>query len=253
MDCVRERLVLCDVEISILLPAYNEASRIEHCIGEVKRAVTAFARSYEIVVVEDGSVDETTNIVANLSKTDPNLSFLHSANRLGKGKAVKRGLGSVKGDIVVFMDVDLATSLEILPQIVKLAQKDNGLVIGSRHVKGSRVRRSFTRTVSSLTYNLLVRMFFRDDVQDHQCGFKAMNREIAGFLRDNVKSDGFFLDTEMILLCKRHGIPVIEVAVSWTETRKKNSHGVRIFRDSAKLGFDLLRFRLRTSLLSSQI
>ena len=237
-------LMQCELELSIVLPAYNEASRIEQCIKGVKHAVTALTSSYELVVVEDGSTDGTTSIVAALSKTDPHLSLLHSAHRLGKGTAVKKGLGSAKGDVVVFMDVDLATSLESLPIIVKSTRESQGLVIGSRHVKGSKVCRSFTRTASSLTYNLLVRLIFHDGVHDHQCGFKAMNRQVATFLRDNSKSNGFFLDTEMILLCKSHGISVTEVAVSWIEIKKKNSHGVRIFRDSAKLGFDLLRFRL---------
>jgi glycosyltransferase involved in cell wall biosynthesis len=237
----------CDLELSIVLPAYNEASRIEQCIKEVKRAVTALTSSYEIVVIEDGSTDGTTSIIASLSKTDSNLSFHHSPQRLGKGKAIKKGLSSAKGDVVVFMDVDLATSLESLPIIVKSAWESQGLVIGSRHVKGSKVCRSFTRTASSLTYNLLVRLIFHDGVHDHQCGFKAMNREVATFLRDNAKSDGFFLDTEMILLCKSRRIPVTEVAVSWIEIKKEDSHGIRIFRDSTKLGFDMLRFRLATS------
>ena len=237
----------CDLKLSIVLPAYNEASRIEQCIQKVERAVTALTNSYEIIVVEDGSTDGTASVVTALSKTAPNLSFIHSVQRLGKGKAVRKGLGSVRGDVVVFMDVDLATSLESLPIMVKITREDTGLVIGSRHVKGSKVRRSFSRTASSLTYNLLVRLFFHDGIHDHQCGFKAMKREVATFLRDNAKSDGFFLDTEMILLCKSHKIPVTEVAVNWIEIKKKNSHGVRIFRDSAKLGLDLLRFRLATN------
>jgi glycosyltransferase involved in cell wall biosynthesis len=236
--------VLCDVETSILLPAYNEASRIEHCLREVDRAVGAFTRSYEIIVVEDGSIDGTARIVANLSRTVAHLRLLHSANRLGKGKAVKRGLKAATGDIVIFMDVDLSASLRFLPRIAELAKTTRGLVIGSRHVKGSRVRRSLVRSVSSLAYNLLVRLVFHDGVRDHQCGFKAMSREVAEFLRKNAKSEGFFLDTEMILLCRMHGIPVVEVAVDWNEVRKRNATGVRLFRDSVKLGIKLLRFRL---------
>jgi glycosyltransferase involved in cell wall biosynthesis len=237
------------MEISILLPAYNEASRIERCITEVERAVSKLTGSYEVIVVEDGSTDGTPDIVAGLSKTDSHLSLLHSTVRLGKGNAIKKGLRSAVGDVVVFMDVDLATSLAFLPRMVKLAKEHRGLVVGSRHVKGSRVRRSFTRTLSSLTYNLLVRLLFWDGIHDHQCGFKAMSRAVAEYLRDNVESKGFFLDTEMILRCKMRGIPVTEVGVDWVEVGKKNAPGIRLFRDSAKLGLDLLRFRLRTNRL----
>lgn len=237
------------MEISVLLPAYNEAPRIERCIREVTRAVRRLTGSYEIVVVEDGSTDGTPEIVETLAKNDNHLRLMHSAARLGKGKAVKKGLGSAAGDIVVFMDVDLATSLAFLPRIVELARTRGGLVVGSRHVKGSRVQRSFKRTLSSLTYNLLVRLLFWDGIHDHQCGFKAMSRGVANFLQGSVESNGFFLDTEMILRCKMCGFPVVEVGVEWVEVRKENALGVRLFRDSLKLGLDLLRFRLSTNRL----
>ena len=230
--------------MSILLPAYNEALSIKHCLREVNRAARVLTESFEIVVVEDGSIDGTADIVSNLSRYDAHLRLLHSPNRLGKGKAVRKGLKDAKGNIVVFMDVDLSASLEFLPKITELARTTKGLAIGSRHAKGSRVRRSFVRTISSLIYNLLVRLIFRDGVRDHQCGFKAMSHEVAKFLRENLKSEGFFFDTEMILLCKMHGVPVTEIAVDWIEVRKRNAHGVRLFRDSTKLAIELLRFRL---------
>jgi glycosyltransferase involved in cell wall biosynthesis len=182
--------------------------------------------------------------VAALSKKDDRLRLLHSINRLGKGKAVKRGIESAKGDTIVFMDVDLSANLKSLSEIVRLANVTKGLVIGSRHIKGSRVRRSLIRTISSLTYNLIVRLVFQDGVRDHQCGFKAMNREVAEFLRKNARAEGFFLDTEMVLLCRIHDIRVTEVAVDWTEVRKRKSQGVGLFKDATKLGFDLFRFRL---------
>ena len=235
-------------EISILLPAYNEALRIEQCVKDVEQAVSSFSGSYEIIVAEDGSTDGTDRIVATLAESNPNLSFLHSPVRLGKGKAIKKALSSAKGDVIVFMDVDLSTSLRYLPRIVQLAKEHRGMAIGSRHVKGSRVKRSFSRTLFSLTYNLLARALFLDGVHDHQCGFKAMSHEVAEALRDNCKSDGFFFDTEMILRCKKLGFPLIEVGVEWVETRKKSEpSGIKLFRDAMKVGIDLLRFRLNAN------
>jgi glycosyltransferase involved in cell wall biosynthesis len=240
----REKAGLAEKEISIILPAYNEASRIERCIREVTRAACSFSGSYEIIVTEDGSTDGTETIVANISRSNPQLHLLHSPARLGKGKAIKKALTSAKGDIIVFMDVDLSTSLNYLPQIVKLAQKHRGMAIGSRHVNGSKVQRSFSRTLFSLSYNLFVRMLFLDGVHDHQCGFKAMSHEVADVVLDKTVSDGFFFDTEMILWCKKLGFPVTEVGVEWSEISKKGATAVRLFSDAAKLGLDLLRFRL---------
>jgi glycosyltransferase involved in cell wall biosynthesis len=238
------KAALPEKDISIVLPAYNEASRIKKCLREVERAVSSFSNSYEIIVAEDGSTDGTHRIADSLSKSNPHLSLLHSPVRLGKGKAIKNALRSAKGDIIVFMDVDLSANLNALPHIVQLAKEHRGLAIGSRHVKGSRVRRPFTRTVFSLTYNLLARMLFLDGVRDHQCGFKAMSYEVAEVVRDNAKSDGFFLDTEIILQCKRRGFPVVEVGVEWSETKKRSESVIKPFRDATKMGIDLLRFRL---------
>lgn len=234
-------------EISIVLPAYNEALRIQKCVKEVERAVSSFSGSYEIIVAEDGSTDGTDRIVANLSESNPHLSFLHSPIRLGKGKAIKNALRSARGDVIVFMDVDLAASLKYLPRIVQLAKEHRGLAIGSRHVKGSRVRRPFTRTLFSLAYNLFARALFLDGIHDHQCGFKAMSHEVAEVIRDNAKSDGLFLDTEMILRCKKLGFPVMEVGVEWSETKKRNESAVKLFHDATKMGLNLLRFRLNTN------
>ncbi|MCW4044010.1 MAG: glycosyltransferase family 2 protein [Candidatus Bathyarchaeota archaeon] len=231
-------------DISIVLPACNEASRIEKCLREVEQVLSAFSNSYEIIVAEDGSTDGTYHILKKLAENKPQINVLHSPVRLGKGKAIKNALRSAKGEIIVFMDADLSASLEFLPRIVQLAKEKCGLAIGSRHVKGSRVHRPFTRALSSLTYNLCARILFLDGIRDHQCGFKAMNRKAAQIVQKNVKANGFFLDTEMILQCKRRGVPVVEVAVDWTETKKKNESDVKLFRDAARMGRDLLRFRL---------
>ena len=245
------KAALPEKEISIVLPAYNEALRIEKCVREVERAVSSLSSSYEIIIAEDGSTDGTHCIAANLSENNLHLSFLHSPVRLGKGKAIKNALCSAKGDIIVFMDVDLSANLNALPHIVQTAKQQRGLAIGSRYVKGSRVRRPFTRTVFSLTYNLLARMLFLDGIRDHQCGFKAMSREFAKVVRDKVKSDCFFLDTEMILQCKRLGFPVVEVGVEWSETKKRSESVIKPLRDATKMGIDLLKFRLNTKSLEN--
>jgi glycosyltransferase involved in cell wall biosynthesis len=243
---VEEAVVLSSAkpkkEISILLPAYNEALQIEKCVREVDRAVSSFSGSYEIIVVEDGSTDGTEVVLAGLLNSVPNLSFQHSPVRLGKGKAIKNALNSAKGEVIVFMDVDLATNLSHLPQVLKLVEKNGGLVIGSRHVEGARVRRGASRTMFSLAYNLLVRVLFLDSVHDHQCGFKAMRHEVAEALGD-VKSNGYFFDTEMILQCKKSGFPVVEVGVEWSENRMRDTSKVRLFHDAARMGIDLLKYK----------
>ena len=232
-------------EISILLPAFNEAGQIERCVREVEAAVRSFSKSYEIIVSEDGSTDGTEVIVAKMAKNNPNIILLHSPTRLGKGKGIKNALSTSRGKIITFMDVDLATNLECLPQLLRVVKENGGMAIGSRHVAGSRVQRGVSRTLFSLTYNLAVRLLFLDGVHDHQCGFKTMSREVAEAVLNVSKSDGYFFDTEMIVRCKKLGFPVVEVAVQWAE-KKKGASKVNPVRDAKKIGLDLLAFRLKS-------
>jgi glycosyltransferase involved in cell wall biosynthesis len=229
-------------ELSVLLPAYNEALQIEKCVREVDHAVRSFSESYEIIVAEDGSTDGTDCIMPSLLSSVPNLIFQHSPIRLGKGKAIKNAVNTAKGEVIVFMDVDLATSLDCLPKVVRQVEEHGGMVIGSRHLANSRVKRRASRTLFSLAYNLLVRVLFLDSIHDHQCGFKAMRHEVAEALGD-IKSDGFFFDTEMILRCKKLGFPVSEIGVEWSEKRGQSASKVRLFHDAAKIGLDLFKFK----------
>ena len=209
---------------------------------EVNRAASSLSNSYEIIVSEDGSKDGTDTILAGLLNSLPNMLLQHSPVRLGKGKAIKNALNSANGEIIVFMDTDLATSLTYLPQIVKEVEAHGGLAIGSRHVEGSRVQRRLSRTLFSLAYNMFVRALFLDGVHDHQCGFKAMRYDVAEAMR-GIRSNGFFFDTEMILRCKKSGFPVNEVGVEWSEKRARSASKVSLFHDGVRMGLDLLKYR----------
>ena len=234
-------------EVSIILPAYNEELQIEKCLLEVETAIISLTKSYEIIVSEDGSRDGPELVVSKIANNNPNLFLLHSTKRLGKGKAIRNALNFSNGKIIVFMDVDLATSLECLSRLLVTVKETCGVAIGSRHVKGSCVDRRLTRTLFSLVYNLLVRSFFLEGIHDHQCGFKAMSREIAEVVLSFSKSDGFFFDTEMILCCKKLGFSVVEIPVKWSEKRKKGNSKVNLFQDAKRIGLDMLTFWLNSN------
>ncbi|MGD6853123.1 MAG: dolichyl-phosphate beta-glucosyltransferase [Candidatus Bathyarchaeia archaeon] len=234
-------------ELSILLPAFNEAGQIERCVREVEAAARGFLDSYEIIVSEDGSTDGTDAIVSKMARFNPNLHLLHSKDRLGKGKAIKNALAQSRGRVIVFMDVDLATDLKCLPELLQAVRRNGGMAIGSRHVPGASVQRRTSRTIFSLTYNAFVGLLFMDGIRDHQCGFKMMTRQVAETVLGFSKSDGYFFDTEMIVRCKQLGYPVEEVAVRWSEKGKGANSKVNPMRDGRKIGLEMLSFRLNRS------
>ena len=241
-------LSINELQLTILIPAYNEATRIENCVKLVERSAESFTASYEIIIAEDGSTDGTNVIASRLARDNPRIINLHSPIRLGKGQAIKRALQIASGDVVVFLDADLATNLDCLPRIVNTARMRRGIVVGSRYSSGSMVRRPVSRKLFSITYNVLVRTLFHDGVHDHQCGFKALSCELVNVLKDMIESDGFFVDTEILVRAKGLGSPITEVAVEWTETRKKGESKVRVFRDALKMGIALLKLRLRSNI-----
>lgn len=224
---------------------YNEARRIERCVNEVEKKLKLLFRSYEIIIAEDGSTNGTDIIGARLAEMNPRLKFLHSPTRLGKGKAIKRAINMAKGDVIVFLDADLSTSLANLPKIVERVRRHRGMAVGSRYVAESNTKRPFSRTFFSVAYNLLVRVLFRDGVRDHQCGFKAISHELAEVLCSKIESDGLFFDTEMIVQAKRLGYEVTEVGVDWREWRGRGESKVKLFSDTLRMGMELLRFKLR--------
>ncbi len=232
-------------DLSVLLPMYNEAKGIEKCVKEVEEAVKSFSSSYEILIAEDGSNDGTDVIARSLVGSNPRLKHLHSSIRLGKGGAIRSALHVAKGDVVVLLDSDLATKLEHLQQIVDVARQSRGMAIGSRFTAGARVRRPFSRTFLSIVYNLLVRMLFFDEIRDHQCGFKALSNELTRILMDQIESNGFVVDTEMIMRAKQNGFAITEIGVEWTEARPKGESRIKSFHDAWTIGIGLLRLRFR--------
>jgi len=226
------------------VPAYNEASTIRQSIGLVEKAALQITDSYELIIAEDGCYDETTKIVADISNNGSKIVHLHSDHRLGKGLALKRALQVSKGRVLVFLDADLATSLDHLHAIVKLVEDGYDVVIGSRHVEGSCVRRPFSRAIASRAYNLLVKLLFWDNVADHQCGFKGFKQKALKNAIDEVTENGFLFDTELIVRMKQRRLRIIEIPVKWAEPENRIPK-FNLFADGIRMGLELVKLRFK--------
>jgi glycosyltransferase involved in cell wall biosynthesis len=218
-------------KVSVVLPTYNEADIIESTVEKVMDALRVYGAPYEIIIAEDGSTDGTDKKAYTLSNKYPGIvKHLHEEKRLGRGTALRRAFSNSTGDILVYMDADLATDVRHLSQLIGSVEFEGyEIATGSRMLVDSRVKRSGTRYLASKVYNFLVRALLGSQVKDHQCGFKAFRRKpLLGLLRE-VNASHWFWDTELLVRAHQKGYKIKEIPVNWQSSRETK---VRLVKDS---------------------
>ncbi|HID19584.1 MAG TPA: glycosyltransferase family 2 protein [Methanophagales archaeon] len=228
-------------QVSLVLPAYNEAEGLKDTVAQVADALQKITPTFEIIIAEDGSSDGTDKIAEALAKAYPYIKHLHSNDRLGRGKALNRAFKLSKGEILAYIDVDLATDLKHLEELIN-AIKEEGydFSTGSRMLKESDVERSVTRLITSKGFNLVTRLLLKSELKDHQCGFKAFKRGSLFDLLDDVKDNHWFWDTELLVRAQRKGYKVKEFPVRWRSGRNTK---VDLKLDILEMGAQIIRLR----------
>jgi len=228
--------------VSVIVPAYNEADIIEENILMLRAALEDVDLSFEIVIAEDGSTDHSYSICLSLSELFPDVRVIHADARIGKGEAIKRAWRVSSGRYVVFMDMDMPVDLSALGPLVENLRLGSSLVIGSRYLGDSSLKRPFFKTLKSKTYNFLLRSFFGYEISDYQCGFKGMIKEDFDDILLSVKDSVYFFDTELIVKSIRAGLSIKELAVSWREPEGRISKVT--LKDEVVMIFRLVSFLL---------
>lgn len=203
------------MEVSIVLPAYNEAQRIESTVEKTASALAGITSSFEIIIAEDGSKDGTDRICEALARKYDFVVHLHSDERQGRGKALNRAFRASKGEILGYIDVDLATDMRHLRELIQSIRDGCDFATGSRMLPQSNVKRPFKRGLASRGFNFLTRTMLGSKLYDHQCGFKSFRREALFKLLDKVKDTHWFWDTELLVRAQRAGYKVREFPVEW--------------------------------------
>ncbi|WP_178916242.1 flippase-like domain-containing protein [Natronomonas gomsonensis] len=228
-------------EVSVVLPAYNEADSLEHTVEVTLSTLAEFlpAGSFEVIVAEDGCEDATPEIADRMAAEDDRVRHFHSDKRLGRGGALERAFRESDGDVLVYFDTDLATDMRHLEELVESVRSgDYDVATGSRRLPGDKQDRQPERGVASTGYNGLVRLFLRSPLYDHQCGFKAFDRETLLALLDDVEDDHWFWDTEVLVRAQRSGYRIKEFPVDW---EPKGDTKVDLVRDVFGMGSQILR------------
>jgi glycosyltransferase involved in cell wall biosynthesis len=236
------------VEVSVVFPAHNEAGKLEEAVRQTKQAMTAITPSYELLIAEDGSTDGCAELARAIAANDPVVRHIHSDARLGRGKALNRAFKVARGEVIMFMDVDLSTDLAYLKPLISAIREEHyyEIAIGSRLLSESETKRSLKRSTLSTVYNFLVRLILSSKLRDHQCGFKAFRRTSLLNILDEIEDEHWFWDTELLVRAQRKGYRVKELPVHWEDKGAANTK-VKAVSDSTALFSSIIRlfFTLR--------
>lgn len=237
------------VDYSIVIPAYNEAARLPATLKAVVDCVRAHGWMAEVLVVNDGSKDETAEVVRNFSMSSPEVRLIDNPGNRGKGFSVRHGVMQAMGDVILFTDADLSAPIEEAGRLFAAIAAGADVAIGSRWLDGRSQthRQPLYRQLFGRCFNGVTRLVMGLPFADTQCGFKAFRREAARsiFPQQTIERWGF--DPEILFIALKQGYRVQEVAVSWGhDERSRMSYlrdGTQMLREMAIIRWNALRGR----------
>jgi len=221
------------IELSVIVPAMNERERIGPTLVELNDWLSASGLSYEVIVVDDGSTDDTVAFVQTLREVMPRLRVLRGRENRGKGDAVRRGMLAASGRCRVMVDADGSTSADQLGRLLAPVQEGRAEVsIGSRYIQGGVVarRQPWFRRRWSRAVNAVVRCTLVPGVVDTHCGFKAFSGRAARQIFSRCKIRGWAMDLEVLALARHQGFGLEEIPVRWLDDADSRGRPSQMFR-----------------------
>ena len=230
--------------LTVVVPAYNESSRIDACLTRILEYCNASPRSSELIVVVDGGSDDTLSRAEAAEPGRVSMRVIHSRVNRGKGFSVRQGMLAARGRMVLFSDVDLSTPIEEVERLIAALEAGADVAIGSRSIAGAdvRVRQPLWRQSMGRIFNWFVQRLALPGIIDSQCGFKCFRIEAARRIFERQRLNGFAFDVEMLFIARLLGYRIAEVPVVWIDNPKSSVHPIR---DSADMLKDLIRIRWR--------
>jgi glycosyltransferase involved in cell wall biosynthesis len=229
-------------EYSIVIPAYNEASRLRTTLDRVLHYVTDQRWDVEVIVVNDGSRDSTPNLVREYEPSHSCLRLIENPGNRGKGYSVRNGMLNATGDLLLFTDADLSAPIEEASKLFSAIQNGADVAIGSRWLRPELQthRQSLLRQFYGRIFNVALRLLLGLKQKDTQCGFKAFTRDAAHKIFPQQRIERWGFDPELLYLARKCGLKVVEIPVAWAHVE-----GTRIspLRDGLRMFSEVLKIR----------
>lgn len=224
------------------MPAYNEHDRIGPTLVRLNEFLTEQPYSWKVVVVNDGSKDDTAQIVSTFAATHDRFELLDSQPNHGKGFVVRKGMLETEADWLLFSDADLAAPIEEVDKLWKAVENGTPIAIGSRPLKESNleVRQPWYREMAGRSFNLAVQVFAVKGIKDTQCGFKLFRQDVAQDVFGRCKLDGFGFDFESLMIARDLGYKIAEVPIRWSH---QEGSKVNMVRDGIRMLTELVKLR----------
>ena len=230
-------------DLSIIVPAFNEQGRLPRALEQIGAYLAQRPFRAEVIVVDDGSRDDTPRLVESFQPRVPFLRLISNGRNRGKGFSVRHGVLEARGEIALFTDVDVSTPIEEADKLIAaIREQGYDAAIGSRALDRSliAVRQSAFREQAGILFNRLVRWSTGLGFLDTQCGFKAFRRERARVVFEQQRVERFGFDPEILFLAKRHGLRVAEIPVRWAHDSATKVH---VLADGLSMILSLLVIR----------
>ena len=227
------------MKLSVIIPAYNEERRLPKTLEQVFSFLAEQDYEAEVIIVENGSKDQTLKIAREFSANLPNLYVLHN-EQAGKGKAVKRGMLEARGEYRIFCDADLSMPIEEVARFLP-PHSDADIVIASREVEGAvRYDEPHQRHLTGRVFNFIIRLLAIPGIHDTQCGFKGFRADAAEDLFSHQSIEGWAFDVEILYIALMRGYKIVELPIPWYYREESK---ISVFRDSLKMLLDILNIR----------
>lgn len=234
---------MAKIKLSVVVPCFNEEKRFKEGFAHYYSYLKKQKYSWELILVNDGSVDKTLTLMQDARKVDSNVKIVSYSPNHGKGYAIVQGVKVAHGQYILFTDIDHSVPISTIDSFYQYFEKGFAAVIGSRRVKGAQilVHQHPIREFLGRGFSLLVRILVDWQIADATCGFKAFERETAKKIFPKITIFDWAFDAEILFLCKKFNIKIAQAKVSWSDVRGTK---VSLGKDVARSLLGLIKIRI---------